>query len=316
MNILLTGATGFVGKEILNQLCENTEFNVRISIRHPLIIKNNIPTFIKDLTETEDWSSALDNIDCVIHSAARVHIMNETSSNPLSEFRKVNVEGTLNLARQAVAKGVKRFIFISSIKVNGEETQLGQPFQADIAPAPSDAYGISKYEAECGLFKLAKQTGLEVVVIRPVLVYGPDVKANFRSMLKWVNRGVPLPLGAIVNKRSLVSLDNLVDFVIVCIHHLKAANQVFLVSDGEDLSTSEILEKITIALGKKNKLIPVPVLWIKLVCFLLGKKNIVQRIFSSLQVDISKNKELLNWTPPYSVNQSMAKTAAAFLKKK
>lgn len=180
----------------------------------------------------------------VIHSAARVHVMDEQSADPLAEFRKMNVDGTLNLARQAAAAGVRRFIFISSIKVNGEGTVLGKPYTAMDTPSPQDPYGISKMEAEQGLRQIAQDTGMEVVIIRPVLVYGPGVKANFRSMVNWMNKGVPLPLGSIYNKRSMVALDNLVDLVVTCIDHPAAANQTFLESDGEDLSTTEMLRRI------------------------------------------------------------------------
>jgi len=239
--------------------------------------------------------------------------MHETANDPLAEFRKVNVDGTLNLARQAAAAGVRRFIFISSIKVNGEGSALGAPYLADAKPAPADPYGISKMEAEQGLRALAAETGMEVVIIRPVLVYGPGVKANFRSMMSWLNKGVPLPLGAIHNQRSLVALDNLVDLIVTCIDHPAAANQTFLVSDGEDLSTTELLRRMGAALGKPARLLPVPAFMLQAGAALLGKRDMAQRLCGSLQVDISKTRELLNWTPPVSVDQALAKTAAHFL---
>jgi nucleoside-diphosphate-sugar epimerase len=238
--------------------------------------------------------------------------MDDRASEPLSEFRKVNVDGTLNLARQAVAVGVKRFIFISSIKVNGEGTKLGVPYAADDVPKPMDPYGISKMEAEQGLQQLAKETGLEVVIIRPVLVYGPGVKANFQTMMKWLSKGVPLPLGAVHNKRSLVALDNLVDLIVTCLDHPAAANQTFMVSDGEDLSTAELLSRISGALGRPARLLPVPVWLLELGAAIVGRRDVARRLCGSLQVDISKTRELLGWAPPIPVDEALAKTVKAF----
>lgn len=239
--------------------------------------------------------------------------MHDTSSDPLAEFRKVNVEGTLSLARQAAAAGVRRFIFISSIKVNGEGTPVNVPYLADAQARPADPYGISKMEAEQGLHALAIETGMEVVIIRPVLIYGPEVKANFLSMMRWLHKGVPLPFGAIHNRRSLVALDNLVDLIVTCIDHPAAANQTFLVSDGEDLSTSELLRRMGAALGKPARLLPVPSWLLEAGAAMLGKKALSQRLCGSLQVDIGKARELLNWTPPVSVDEALHKTARHFL---
>lgn len=256
-----------------------------------------------------DWRNALQGIDVVVHLAARVHIMDDPASNPLQAFRQVNVEGSLNLAKQAALAGVQRFVFISSIKVNGESTPLGQPFQADDTPMPVDAYGISKHEAEQALQQLANETGMEVVIIRPPLVYGAGVKANFYSMMQWLDKGIPLPLGAIHNKRSLVALDNLVDLIITCIDHPAAANQTFLVSDGEDLSTSELLRHTASALGKTAKLLPIPAWLLQIGASLLGKGAVAQRLCGSLQLDISKTRTVLNWTPPVRVDDALHKTA-------
>ncbi|AEY02316.1 NAD-dependent epimerase/dehydratase [Oceanimonas sp. GK1] len=231
--------------------------------------------------------------------------MKDEVADPLAEYRKVNVEGTLNLARQAAVAGLKRFIFISSIKVNGEQTLLGKPFTADDAAAPEDAYGMSKWEAEQGLRQLAAETGMEVVIIRPPLVYGPGVKGNFASMIKLVEKGLPLPLGAIHNRRSLVALDNLVDLIITCIDHPGAANQVFLAGDGEDVSTTELLRGVANAAGKPCRLLPVPAGLLQLGATALGKKAVAQRLLGSLQVDISKARNLLGWTPPLSVEQGL-----------
>jgi len=251
------------------------------------------------------WRAALAGVRVVVHLAARVHIMDESVKDPLSEFRRVNVDGTLNLARQAAAAGVKRFVFLSSVKVNGEATQPGYPFTEQDPPAPQDPYGISKHEAEEGLRKLAADTDMAVTIIRPPLVYGLGVKANFQSMLRWVNMGIPFPLGALNNRRSLVGLANLVDFILTCIDHPAAANQVFLVADGEDLSTTELLRRVGMALGKPARLIPVPTGILQLGAALLGKRAMVQRLCGSLQVDISKARELLGWSPPVSVDEGL-----------
>jgi nucleoside-diphosphate-sugar epimerase len=239
--------------------------------------------------------------------------MNDVSADPLAAFREVNVEGTLNLARQAAASGVKRFIFISSIKVNGEGTEPGTVYTADDVPAPVDPYGISKLEAEQGLRVLAATTGMEVVIIRPVLVYGPGVKANFLSMMRWLYRGVPLPFGAVRNRRSLVAMDNLVDLIVICSDHPAAANQTFLASDGEDVSTTDLLRKLARALGKSAFLVPIPVWLMSGVATLLGRRPLSQRLFGSLQVDISKNRQLLGWTPPVSLDKALSLTAQHFL---
>lgn len=266
-----------------------------------------------DLGEPVDWRGALTGIDVVVHCAARVHVMADTAKDPLAQFRRCNVDGTLQLARAAVAAGVRRFVFVSSIKVNGEATLPGQPFTADEAPAPTDPYGVSKLEAERGLFALAAETGLDVVVVRPVLVYGPGVKANFLSMMRWLDKGVPLPLGAIDNRRSLVAIDNLVDLLLTCIEHPRAAGQVFLVSDGDDLSTTRLLGKVAAALDRPARLIPLPSRLIAAAAALLGRRALGQRLCGSLQVDIGKTRELLDWTPPVSVDDALAKTAKHFL---
>ncbi|GAA4012849.1 hypothetical protein GCM10022212_03390 [Actimicrobium antarcticum] len=235
--------------------------------------------------------------------------MEDTAANPLEAFRNVNVQGTLNLARQAAASGVQRFVFISSIKVNGEATQRGQSFMADDTPAPLDDYGVSKMEAEQGLRKVALQTGMEVVIIRPPLVYGLGVKANFAVMMHWLQRGVPLPLGSINNRRSLVSLDNLVDLLMMCLKHPAAANQTFLVSDGEDVSTTELLRRMGIALGHPARLVPLPASLLELAAAIVGKADVAQRLCGSLQVDIEKTRRLLGWTPPLTLDQGLKKAA-------
>jgi nucleoside-diphosphate-sugar epimerase len=257
-----------------------------------------------------NWSATLAGVEVVIHTAARAHIMRDEAADPLAEYRKVNVEGTLSLARQAANAGVRRFIFISSIKVNGEATADARAFSASDEPAPEDAYGVSKLEAEQGLMRLAAETGMAIVIIRPPLVYGPGVKGNFASMIKLVEKGLPLPLGAIHNKRSLVGIDNLVDLIIRCIDHPAAANQVFLVGDGEDLSTTELLHDVGKAMGKSVRLIPVPAEILQFGATLLGKKAMAQRLLGSLQVDISKTRKILDWKPPYTVEEGLRRCFA------
>lgn len=312
--VLVTGANGFVGKELVSCLVQNGA-NVTACAR-----LNNIHMFkeVKQVIHTidsgTDWKTDLANIDVVIHLAARVHVMNDSELNPLACFREINTSGTLNLARQASDAGVKRFIFISSIKVNGEITSSDSSFSPDDSFIPTDPYGLSKYEAEQQLLKLVKETGMEVVIIRPPLVYAIGVKGNFASLIKWMQRGVPLPFGAIHNQRSLVALDNLVNFIIHCIDHPKAANEIFLISDGEDVSTTELLQKVASAFGKKALLLPVPVSLMTFAAKLLGKADMATRLFGSLQVDSSKARDLLGWKPVITMDEQLKKIAAAYLK--
>lgn len=305
--ILVTGANGFMGTRFCEVLHER-HFPFKMAVRGTY----SQAISVGDINSHTNWQLALSDISVVVHLAARVHVMNDKSANPLAEFRKVNVDGTLNLARQAASAGVKRFVFISSIKVNGEKTTINQPFGADDTPNPQDAYGISKLEAEQGLRLLSEKTGMEIVIIRPPLVYGSGVKANFLSMMRWLSKGVPLPLGGIKNKRSLVSLDNLVDLTLLCCHHPAAANQIFLVSDGEDLSTSDLLRRMGQALYSPARLIPVPAIFLRFAATLLGKGDVAQRLCESLQVDITKTQQLLNWNPPVSVDEGLFKTAQSF----
>lgn len=310
--IFVTGGTGFVGRRLVRRLRDDGK-EVTVAARKGSA--SPTPPFFQfdGLSADQDWAEGVVGHDTVIHSAARVHVMDEESADPFAEFRKINVDGTLNLARQAATASVKRFIFISSIKVNGEGTALSRPYTAFDTPAPQDPYGVSKMEAEQGLKDISLETGMDVVIIRPVLVYGPGVKANFRSMMNWLSKGVPLPLGAIHNKRSLVSIDNLVDLIVTCVDHPAAANQTFLVSDDEDLSTTEMLRRMAEALGKKPRLLPVPASLLEGTAAMLGKRAIAQRLCGSLQVDISHTRDTLSWTPPVSVDDGFRAAASAFL---
>lgn len=300
VSILLTGASGFVGHHLINTLLEQP-YQLHIFGRRD-VNNRRFPFFKGEITSSTNFLTALDGIDVVIHSAARVHVMKEDQANPLKAFKEVNTLGTLNMAKQAAAQGVKRFIFISTIKVNGETTTNKSPFSAFDEKAPEDPYGISKAEAELGLLEIANETDMEVVIIRPPLVYGEGVKANFASLLKLVSKGLPLPFGLIKNnRRSMISVYNLVDFIKTCIDHPKAANQVFLVSDDHDLSTAEMVELMAISMGKKSRALPVPVWCFKVAGKVVRKEAVIDRLVGSLQLDINHTKETLDWKPAHSV---------------
>jgi nucleoside-diphosphate-sugar epimerase len=314
LKVLVTGANGFIGNYLCKELnhAGYTAFSATRNVYAQIDVSKRF--VIGSINLDTDWVSCLNSVDVVVHLAARVHMMNDTSVDPLAEFRKVNVDGTLNLARQAADAGVKRFIFVSSVKVNGEQTEAGKPFNENSVPDPQDAYGVSKFEAEQGLLKIAQETGMEVVIIRPPLVYGAGVKANFASMMRAVKRGIPLPLGAIRNQRSFVYVGNLVSIIMRCIDHPAAANQVFMVSDGHDLSTTELLRACASALGVKARLLPVPQKLLELGATVLGKRAVAQRLCGNLQVDISKARSLLGWNPPFSVADGLNATALGLFK--
>lgn len=310
--VYLTGASGFVGRGVLSRLCHGL-FTCTIAVRSPL---QNLPVAVRveaieSLASEFDLRAGLKNQDVVVHCAGRAHVVGEQFADSLSKFRNVNVSGTLALAKQAAEVGVRRFVFISSIGVNGNQSY--QPFTVEDAPRPVEPYAISKCEAEVELRKLSVETGMEVVIIRPPLVYGPNAPGNFGRLIRILSKRVPLPLGAIHNQRSLVALDNLADLIVTCIDHASAANHTFLVSDGEDISTTELLLRMGKALGKPVRLLPVPSRLLEVSAALLGKQALSQRLIGSLQVDISKTRELLGWTPPVSVDEALRKTARNFL---
>lgn len=313
--ILVTGATGFVGRAVVERLVR-VQRPFRVALRQEKgkgRALSEHAVLVGDLSPTTDWSEALAGVSAVVHCAARVHVMRESVSDPLSAFRLVNVEGTLRLARQAAAVGVRRFVFVSSIKVNGEASSPGCPFLADDPSAAEDAYGVSKREAEDGLRQLAASTGLEVVIVRPPLVYGPGVKANFASLARAVAKGLPLPLGAVTsNRRSMVFLDNLVDLLLTCVDHPAAANQVFLVSDGEDLSTADLIRRLAEAGARRARLWPVPLSLLRWSGVLMGQSKLIQRLLGSLQVDIDKTRDLLGWTPPTPVDEGLRRVMQEF----
>ena len=323
MKVLVTGATGFVGQALIeNLLFESCE--VRALVRDsfaalPLAVERVVISDLTDLTSSDPTSTLRDafkGVDTVVHTAARAHVMNDKVSNPLDEFRKANLNATLVLARMSAEAGVKRFVFLSSIKVNGEMTKHCQTFTPNDVHIPDDPYGLSKYEAEQGLLSLVQKTNMEVVIIRPPLVYGPRVKGNFASIMRWMSLPLPLPFGAIDNQRSLVALDNLVSFISLCVDRkksLKAANQIFLISDGQDVSTTQLLKKVRQALnlqspsGIKAWLVPFPVFIMIFLADILGKRDIANRLFGSLQVDSSKAHDLLGWTPVVTMDEQLAK---------
>ena len=305
MKLLLTGATGFLGGRLAKTLYSKPDITLTASTRRRIEMPGAKIVEVSTLGGSTDWSTALTKQQVVIHAAARAHIMTDEVPDPLAEYRRVNVDGTVQLVRQAAEAGVKRFIFISSIKVNGECTADGQAFHLSDPCFPEDAYGISKWEAEQALWEVSQRTGMETVIIRPPLVYGPGVKGNFATLTNLTKKGLPLPFGAVNNSRSLVAVDNLVDLIITCIDHPAAANQTFLVSDGQDLSTTELLRGLGQACGRPARVVPVPAEWLRFGASMLGKRDVADRLLGNLQVDITHTCQTLDWTPPISVDEGL-----------
>lgn len=306
MKILVTGANGFIGRALCAYL-SSLGHEIVPAVRRPSnmngehVVRNEL-----------SWRAALTGCESVVHLAGRAHVMQDHESDPLQAFRAANVVTTTELANRAVEAGVRRFVFMSTIKVNGEETVPGCRFKPDDLTAPQDPYAISKWEAENGLLEIARKTGLEVVIIRPPLVYGPGAKGNFASLIRWINRGVPLPLGAIHNCRSMLALENLVSFAALCADieaSPNAKNQVFLVSDGEDVSTSELLRRVAKAYGRNSRLLPVPVGLLWFAARLIGKASLAHRLLGSLVIDGSKAREMLGWRPPVTMDEQLQKMA-------
>ena len=307
--VLLTGASGFLGKSIAQ--CLGKSGNTELASVFRGSTNSVANSFcVGDIDGTTDFSAALLGQDVVIHTAARVHVMRDKSSDPISEFRKVNVEGTLNLARQSVLAGINRFVFISSIKVNGELTSGSGIFSEQDIPNAQDPYGRSKHEAEQGLLEISKNSDLEVVIIRPPLIYGPGVKGNFASMIKAIKYRLPLPFGLVDNERSLIALDNLVDLIITCIDHPKAGGQIFLASDGKDVSSLDLVNKIANAFCVTPFVLPMPVPLMRIVAKKIGKGLVADRLFGDLRIDSTKAKELLGWSPIVTMDQQLASMAA------
>ena len=290
---LVTGASGFIGSHLMEEMARRG-LSVRGVTRGTMPGLTTIPTYGPEM----DWSNCLKGVDTVIHLAARVHVMLETASDPLSVFREANVSATVNLAGQAAAAGIRRFVFVSSIKVNGERTEPGKPFTANDPPNPQDPYGISKAEAEALLLALGRETGMEITIVRPPLVYGPGVRGNFRSLMKWAASGMPSIFSAVKNKRSFLHVINLSDLLITLISHPNAANQIFLASDGQDISTHELLTQMTIASGRRPLSLAVPSIILAKVGAIAGRKEASEKLIENLQIDISHTCRILKWNPP------------------
>ncbi|WP_455921259.1 UDP-glucose 4-epimerase family protein [Pseudomonas putida] len=307
--VLVTGATGFIGHPLCIAL-EQGGYSV-VRCQRPGVEARDGSLRYFDL-ESPGTLPLVSDVDVIIHTAARVHVMRGTSASDLHAFRLANVDATLRLARHAAANGVRRFIYLSSIKVNGEFSRPGKPFRADDDPQPSDPYGISKCEAEAALRTLATQSDMKVVIIRPPLVYGPGVRANFQAMMRWVRLGIPLPFAGLDNRRSLVYLDNLLDFIVTCVGHPGAANQTFLVADAGSLSTTELLRQLSGKMGRRSRLFVAPMSLISCLAAVLGKREAVKRLYGSLEVDIAKSVDLLGWQPPIATLEGLAITVKAY----
>lgn len=306
MTILVTGANGFVGSHLCDALINNGD-SIRAVVRKQIGELKDVELFIKELNSKTNWQDVLQDIDIVIHLAGRAHVMKEDGEDSYNAYADTNIYASKHLAEQAASAGVKRFIFLSSIKVNGESTG-NDAFTEKQIPQPEDDYGKTKHEAEKYLHKISLDTKMEVVIIRPPLIYGKGVKANFKSLIKLCLRNIPLPFGAIHNKRSFIYIENLISFIYLCTSHPKAANQTFLISDDEDISTTKLIQTIKQASGKKPWLIPIPQKWVVTLFNLIGQSSLSDRLCGNLQLNISKAKTLLNWNPPYTIKDGIRKT--------
>ena len=310
MKLLVTGASGFVGRALCQHLT-SIGHEVRPAVRKPSAVPGER---VLPADDAPAWQQALSGCESVLHLAGRAHVMHEHASDPLQAFREANVQATLTLAQRAAQAGVRRFVFVSSIKVNGESTAPGACFRAEDIPQPCDPYAVSKWEAEQGLQRIAQASGMALVIVRPPLVYGPDVKGNFAQMLRWVSKAVPLPLGAVHNQRSMIALDNLIHFLALCAvpaQSPQAAGRVFLVSDGAPVSTPDLLHKIAGAYGRSIWLPPVPPALLRLFASALGKSEAIDRLLGSLVIDDQPARQLLGWQPPVSMDEQLQRMAYA-----
>ena len=310
-HILLSGASGFIGSALLTDFIRHNRKVTALVRNDRSHLSPEVKVIVADLSSLEQLDeSALSGVDTVVHTAAIAEVADASSEQLLGRYRQINSDATLSLAKRAADAGVKRFIFVSSIKVNGEVNIGAAPFAPDDTPNPTDPYGISKHEAEQGLLRLSREGEIEVVIIRLPLVYGFGVKGNFASMMKWVKKGVPLPLGAVSNRRSLLSLENLISFIDLCVDRERsplAANEIFILSDGVDFSTTELLQMVAKAYGVPPRLIPVPVSWMRFFARLLGKGAVADRLFGDLRVDSSKAQNMLRWQPVVTMKEQLEK---------
>lgn len=314
--ILITGATGFVGRALFENLKSKKKYLTHLTIRtnQKELFEGGKTFNIGEIDSNTNWKDALDGVSCIVHCAARAHIMEKKQTDSLNVYRRINVDGTRNLAKQAALRGIKRFIFLSSVKVNGEETIASKSFKYDDIPQPEDSYGVSKWEAEQALLEISKKTGLEIVIIRAPLIYGVEVKGNFLRLLDLIYKQIPLPLNSINNSRSFIGLDNLVDLIIHCIDHPNATGKTFLVSDDEDISTPDLIRKLSKIMGRSTRLFSFPISILKLMSYLIGKTLKVNRLIGSLRVNSSYTRKILEWNPPFSLDEGLEKTVLWYLK--